>query len=441
MARKIILFLFIICVAVSAFAQKNKKKSPKNSPKSSYFVMLINGEEKPAASYCPEDSILFDFAVLDSTIKDYTYYWWDNFYNVNIHNTTPIKIAFPLVSDDYKVSIEFTIPTDSVDFIETLTTDINIDFIRTILDTSVCRGRNISVPTNTHGILTYTDVQSDEYTPWDTLHSVSGCDSLVRWHISMDPYITLEYKISSCDSVIWGDTVVKRPPNIGGDWETTIERIYYATDPDVSCDTLKSLKITIIDPPPYLQIQFDQDMFCSGDDMQGSITLETNFTAFNWTYLDKDSTWTETEGSIEIEYPGYYHVHAYMDTSLYDTLRDLRIVNCFLEKDTLVEDCPLIIPNVITPNGDNQNEMLGIKKLNPVRENELTIYDRWGKVVFHQRNYKCIFKGSAYLNQEDAFKGISQGGQKLPEGTYYYAFKYASIPKTKKYTGTIVILR
>ncbi|MCL1850976.1 MAG: gliding motility-associated C-terminal domain-containing protein [Bacteroidetes bacterium] len=403
--------------------------------------MLINGEEKPAASYCPGDSILFDFAVLDSTIKNYTYYWWDNFHiGIEIHNTTPIKIAFPIVSDDYKVSIKFTIPTDSVDFIETLTTDIKIDFIRTILDTTVCQGRNISVPTNTHGILTYTDVQATVETPWDTLHSVSGCDSLVRWHISMDPYITLKYKISSCDSVIWGDIVVKRPPNVEGDWETQIERMFYATDPDVSCDTLITLDVTIIDTG-VLKIIFDQDVYCSNDDPQGTIELETNFTAFGWTYLDKDSMWTETEKSTDIEYAGYYRVHAYMDTSLYDTLQNLRIVNCFLEKNTLVEDCPLIIPNVITPNGDNQNEMLGIKKLNPVRENELTIYDRWGKVVFHQKNYKCIFKGSAYLNQEDAFKGISQGGQKLPEGTYYYAFKYASIPKTKKYTGTIVILR
>jgi gliding motility-associated-like protein len=106
-----------------------------------------------------------------------------------------------------------------------------------------------------------------------------------------------------------------------------------------------------------------------------------------------------------------------------------------------VEDCDLIIPNVITPNGDGMNDVLGIKKLNPKRPNELTIYDRWGKTVFHQKNYKCVFKGNEYLNKEEAFEGLSQSGQKLPEGTYYYAFKYDAIPKVKKYTGTIVILR
>jgi gliding motility-associated-like protein len=176
--------------------------------------------------------------------------------------------------------------------------------------------------------------------------------------------------------------------------------------------------------------------------MGGTISLETNFTAFDWTYIDGDSLWTVFFKIILIEYPGYYHVLAYMDTSLYDTLPDLRIVNCSLMADTLVTDCKLVIPNVITPGGNGSNDFLGIKKLNPLRENELTIYDRWGKSVFHQKNYKCIFKGSDYVNTEEAFKGLSRGGQKLPDGTYYYAFKYASIPEKdrKTYTGVISII-
>jgi gliding motility-associated-like protein len=158
--------------------------------------------------------------------------------------------------------------------------------------------------------------------------------------------------------------------------------------------------------------------------------------------VDRDSLWTEFEKSIEIQYSGWYYVHAYMDTSLYDTLTDLRIVNnCPLDLEILIKDCELIIPNVITPNGEDANDVLGIKRLNRKRPNELTIYDRWGKTVFHKEDDKCVFKNQKYENDEDAFAGISNWGQPLPDGTYYYAFKYAAIPKTKKYTGTIVILR
>jgi gliding motility-associated-like protein len=263
----------------------------------------------------------------------------------------------------------------------------------------------------------------------------------------MNPYILKEHKISSCDSVTWGHIIVKRPPDKEGDYTETVDsvfRVEYPPNYCCDCDTLKSLKVTIIDPDTVnFSFIFDQQAFCNGDDMGGSIELETNFTAFDWKFedVDKDSLWTEFVKSIEIEYSGWYYVHAYMDTSLYDTLKDLRIVNCFFEDKILVEDCDLIIPNVITPNGDGTNDVLGIKKLNPKRENELTISDRWGKTVFHQKNYKCVFKAQKYENDEDAFAGISNWGQPLPDGTYYYAFKYAAIKKKKKYTGTIVILR
>jgi gliding motility-associated-like protein len=438
MIKKTILFLFIFSLIFCGFAQKSKRKTTQKSSKNSHFVMLINGKETPAENYCPNEDIIFDFAVLDSTIENYKYYWVDDYHNDTIRDITPITFAFPI--KNYRVFLFFTIHHDSIPF-DTLINNINVDFSRTELKINICQGRDITVSTNTHGDLTYYNVLSDFYTPWDTLVG-NKCDSLVRWYIEVDPYILEEYSITSCDSVIWGDSIVKRSPDHEGDYLATMERIYFADNPDNGCDTLKILNIIIIQLRGQLELIFDQEAFCDGEDMSGTIDLETNFTAFDWTYIDRDSTITQKEKNYQIEYPGYYHVYAYMDTSLYDTLKDLRIVaTCSLEKDTLVNDCELIIPNVITPNDDGINDWFGIKKLNPERENELTIYDRWGKTVFHKKNYKCIYKGSTFLNKEDAFTGLSRGGQKLPDGTYYYAFKYASIPKPKKYTGTLVILR
>jgi gliding motility-associated-like protein len=263
--------------------------------------------------------------------------------------------------------------------------------------------------------------------------------------------------------VIWGDIIAKRPPDRDGDYTDTLRRVFRAIDPDISCDTLKILTFTIIDTAYIKILEFNHDAFCSGDDPNGTIELETNFTAFNWIInwtnkpdvwnSDKDSIFTKYEKdinggdldgkNIDITYSGWYYVMGYMDTTLYETLTDLRIVNdcSILMADTIVEDCTLIIPNVITPNGDKINDVLGIKKLNPHRENDLTIYDRWGKNVFHQKNYKCVYRGGQYENDAEAFDGKSRGGGDLPEGTYYYAFKYDAISKAKTYTGTILILR
>jgi len=306
----------------------------------------------------------------------------------------------------------------------------------------VCEGRSITVVTAFGSTYTYPNVNSDIITPYDTLKSETECTRLVCLLIKMDPYITEEYSISSCGSVKWGDSIVSKPNIMNGDTTFTIERKYSAMDQNISCDTIKTLKVTIIDKKK-LKINFDQKEFCKNDDPKGTIDLETNFTAFHWKRPENTDTTIFRITSLEIEFAGRYEVTAYMDTSLYDTLKDLRITNCDTSAFQPVNDCDVIIPNIITPNGDNrtQNEVLGIKKLNPKRENELTIYDRWGKVVFHQKNYKCVFKNSNYENTEKAFKGLSMGGQKLPDGTYPYAFKYAQIPKPKTYKGIITIAR
>ena len=459
MLRKTILFFIIIALALSGFAQKSKRKSISKAPKSSYFTILIN-DTIPAARYCPDEMLKFDFTPKDTNILEYC--WSENYHDTLICNITPIELSFPIIGQpprNFTITLKITYTMNSDTICDTLTHNITIDYFRIILDTTVCQGREITVPTQ-KGDITFTDVQEDCYTLWDTLKlnpGSPGCDTLVHWHIEMKPYISEIYEISSCDSVVWGfndpnsntlpkQIIVRRPPDYEGDYTDSIQRIFFATDPNSCCDTLKTLKFTIVETG-NLKINFNQDDFCKGEEMEGTITLETNFTAFDWKYLDKkDSVWTVLkDNSIKVYDPGYYEVYAYMDTSLYDTLRDLRIVatTCAMMADTIVADCTLEIPNVFTPNGDDKNAVFGIKKLNLLRNNELVIYDRWGKEVFRQKNYKCVFKGGVFHNIESAFDGRSRGGQNLPEGTYYYAFKYDAIPKNKAktYVGVVVIVR
>jgi len=457
MFKKILLILIVSSIAVAGFAQKSKLKSKKISPKNEYFQLLINGEPTPADRYCPYEEIIFSFAVLDSSIleKDLHWKWYSSFFSMIepvAEDTVSISLQFPINDQitypnvtKYKVSLVFEIPIDSTPLSYPLTTEINIDFVRTELDTTVCQGRDITVINAFGEPLLYENVQKNFPTPWDKIEngSASGCDSLVRWNIKMNPYITPDtYKISSCDSVIWGPLVIKRPLS-EKDTIPTQERIfknYFPTNYCCECDTLKKLDVKIFEDPKLI-LKFDDKAFCANDDPSGTIDLETDFTAFNWHYKEMNKDTTTFEPNLEVEYSGHYYVIAYMDTSLYEILTDLKIVNCEKSNDTIVNDCTLVIPNVITPNGDNSNEYFGIKKLNPTLENELTIYDRWGKNVFHKKNYPCVFRKSEYHNVEEAFAGISRGGQKLPDGTYYYAFKYNAIPKAKTYTGVLLIIR
>jgi gliding motility-associated-like protein len=71
-------------------------------------------------------------------------------------------------------------------------------------------------------------------------------------------------------------------------------------------------------------------------------------------------------------------------------------------------ECEIVIPNVITPNGDNINDDFIITNIEYQYENRLVIYNRWGNEI---REYK------PYLNQWD---GTDSNGNAVPEGTYYY---------------------
>jgi gliding motility-associated-like protein len=67
----------------------------------------------------------------------------------------------------------------------------------------------------------------------------------------------------------------------------------------------------------------------------------------------------------------------------------------------------IVIPNVITPNGDGFNDFLVIKNLDKFADNTLIIADRKGNMVYNKNSYQ---------NDWDAAN--------VPDGTYYYILSY-----------------
>ena len=92
-------------------------------------------------------------------------------------------------------------------------------------------------------------------------------------------------------------------------------------------------------------------------------------------------------------------------------------------------DCE--IPSLITPNGDNVNDVFFIPCLNCADcqlDNELTIFNQWGDHVFHAKPYQQNWKGT-------------YNGEELPVGSYYYVLKYVSGGSVQTRTGFIIIQR
>ncbi len=79
----------------------------------------------------------------------------------------------------------------------------------------------------------------------------------------------------------------------------------------------------------------------------------------------------------------------------------------------------ITIYNAISPNGDNKNDLLYIENISAAltMRNKLTIFNRWGDVVFEMSDYN---------NTTNAFRGVNTSGTELPTGIYYYTLEFTN---------------
>jgi len=106
------------------------------------------------------------------------------------------------------------------------------------------------------------------------------------------------------------------------------------------------------------------------------------------------------------------------------------INNC--KGDTTFETKVIISPalvrftvtEVFTPNGDGINELFQIIQLFKHQPVELSIYNRYGDLLYNVNDYKNDWDGSV-------------NGEKLPQGAYYYIIKTKD---NKIYKGSVSIV-
>ncbi len=78
---------------------------------------------------------------------------------------------------------------------------------------------------------------------------------------------------------------------------------------------------------------------------------------------------------------------------------------------TVIRDYNVQISNVLTPNGDGYNDYWYIGNIENYPQNEVTIFNRFGKVLYTKTGYNNEWDGT-------------YNGNKLPDGTYFYVIKF-----------------
>ena len=88
-------------------------------------------------------------------------------------------------------------------------------------------------------------------------------------------------------------------------------------------------------------------------------------------------------------------------------------------------DC--FVPNLITPNGDGENESFFIPCIEAFPGSRLTIYNRYGNKIYHTEDYQNDWEGT-------------YRGKPLPDGTYFYQLTFNDATRTAV-QGYLVVLR
>jgi gliding motility-associated-like protein len=151
--------------------------------------------------------------------------------------------------------------------------------------------------------------------------------------------------------------------------------------------------------------------------------LSTGATIWNWNMGDNATS------SIESPTP-----HTYQDTGTY--VVTLITSTQYLCKDTthqtvIIEpDFMFYIPSAFTPDGDGINDSFTGKGIF-VKEFKMSIFDRWGNMIFYTDDIKIPWDGTA-----------NHGTDKAQRDVYVYSIDVIDYKKKKhNYKGTVTLMR
>ncbi|MDP3444798.1 MAG: gliding motility-associated C-terminal domain-containing protein, partial [Ignavibacteria bacterium] len=192
-------------------------------------------------------------------------------------------------------------------------------------------------------------------------------------------------------------------------------------------------KVDIISTPdtafiqkPYVQYEFEN---LSSD----SISIESNY----WEFGD------ETERS---DLPNPLHIYTEVgDYTVFLTVFNSQGCDTIFSKVTKVLPVKLKIPNVITPNGDNINDVLIITEAPAETETEqmfkstlsggirpLSAYYKKTSLVIFNRQGSKVYESINYDND--------WGGSGLADGVYFYVLQCEGFKSNDVYRGSITII-
>jgi gliding motility-associated-like protein len=166
------------------------------------------------------------------------------------------------------------------------------------------------------------------------------------------------------------------------------------------CSSLPSSLNMHFNPLPVAAFEADLPSFPSTEDPIQFNNESLGSIVYAWNFGDESAS--EVQRPLHrFELPGIYSVTLIVSNEFGCSDTTMRVVE-------IPED--ITLPNVFTPNDDGVNDVLEVP-LSGIKTLSLTIFDRWGNVVFESSQTKLYWDGR------------NANGERMPAGTYFAVLK------------------
>lgn len=242
------------------------------------------------------------------------------------------------------------------------------------------------------------------------------CDSMVQTTLTVRPMLRRTRTVTICegDSIRLGAVVYR----MAGTYQTRINQ------PDPLCDSLITTQVIV---NPFQLTVVPSSLIRPGDTGKLAAQASAGGTTFNW--LPPEGLSCPTCATTLAKPTA---------TTQYTVLAENTLLGCQRTATVwlAVGSCILYAPDVFTPNRDGLNDVFFIPENACIQQiNELTIYNRWGEVIYHCQN---VAAGQPLYGWDGRYRGID-----CESGEYVYQVDVSFLNDTSEhlFRGRLLLIR
>jgi len=250
--------------------------------------------------------------------------------------------------------------------------------------------------------------------------AINGCDSIILVDLTVLP----TPKDTVLQSLCPYETLLINGTEYGINRPSGMELLPNAAAN--GCDSLVYIELTFTQPPNNTAFLGADPLIFSGDSVCLSIPADLDFSDISWQPVLPCVT-TDCSNIC---------ISSIQNETIIATISDQ---NQCLFSDTVhisvSKERPIFVPNVFAPEADAPNNRFAIfSGIAVTRINWLTVYDRWGSLVYEARDFQASDEGKAW---DGTFSG-----RKATAGVYAYAFEVTYLDGSQEIrSGMVTLLR